>query len=178
MIKNEKMKAFEKHREHLIDQLLAKECDKTEFVFRNYNFFNQEGQEPYEVVNTIEEGLYNYQYYNTMAKYARIMAKELKYKDPFVAVDFKKSAVKLYYKKEHVTTRLIELYDKGDMEAYFIKVSSKSLNGKLFEIVFKDLDRVILHSMNLNILKLLNKRKCFENKTKKSIIDDYINSLY
>lgn len=173
-----KLKDFEKHRDMLINQLLSKEIDKTEFIKGNYNFFNEPGRDPYVNITNVDEGIYNYQYYNTFAKYDNMMAKELKYKDPFVAVEHRKRAEKYYFLKERVTERLIHLYGERSLKAYYISVASRSLKGKLFEIVFEELDKVILHSMDKNIHKSLIKMKKFDRKIQKSIIDDYINSLY
>ena len=178
MIRNEKLLLFENHRDFLIDKLETKEIDKAEFVVENYNFFIQSDLKPYKKISTIEEGLYNYQYYNTLAKYDKMKAKELKYTDPFVSVDFKKQGDKYYFEKERVTEKLIDLYGNNKIDAYYIQVTSKSLKGKLFEIVFVDLDRVILHSMDRKILRMLKNRKSFHKQIKKSIIDEYINSLY
>ena len=46
------------------------------------------------------------------------------------------------------------------VEAYFIKVRSKELKGKLFEIVLKDYN-IILHSTNELILKRLREEEVF-----------------
>ncbi|MCK5763275.1 MAG: hypothetical protein KAH05_04070 [Clostridiales bacterium] len=173
-----KLQEFEKHRDNLINQLENGIIDKTEFINGNYQFFNKSEMEPFAEITTVDEALYNYQYYNTLAKYGKMLAMELKYKDPFVAVEHRKKADKYYYLKERVTEKLIALYGDKPLKAYYIKVTSKSLKGKLFEIVFEDLDKVILHSKDVRIHNILVKMKKFDKKMQKSIIDDYINSLY
>ncbi|OPL09047.1 MAG: hypothetical protein AVO33_00890 [delta proteobacterium ML8_F1] len=173
-----KLKEFFNHRERLIASLEKGEIDKASFIRENYNFFLSEEHGPYDNPQTFEEGLYNYQYYNTVAKYLRIQARELKYTDPFVAAANKKEAQKLYRMKEEVTLVLLRLYSDGPVEAYYIPMASKTLGGKLFEIHFKDLDKVILHSMDPRVLKLLRKRGVFDTSVRKSLIEAYINSLY
>ncbi len=175
---HDKLKAFEAHRTLLIGRLEKGEIDKTSFIQFNHEYFDQTDHEPCEDAPSVEQCLYNYQYYNTQAKYAKMQSMLLKYKDPFVAVDFRKQAEKIYRIKERVTEEMIEICKGQDIEAYYIKISSKSLKGKIFEIVFKELDQVILHSMDERVKKRLIKMNCFDNRVKKSIIDEYINSLY
>jgi len=102
----------------------------------------------------------------------------LKYKDPFVAVDHRKEADRLYKMKEQVTLEILKVYVRGPVEAYYIPMQSKSLGGRLFEIHFKDLDKVILHSMDPRVLKVLKKKGVFDENVRKSLIESYINSLY
>jgi hypothetical protein len=175
---HEKLNAFETHRTFLIGRLEKGEIDKTSFIQMNHEYFEQIDHEPCEDVVSIEQCLYNYQYYNTQAKYAKMQSMLLKYKDPFVAVDFRKQAEKIYRIKERVTEKMVEVCKDQKIEAYYITISSKSLKGKIFEIVFKDLDQVILHSMDQRVKKKLIQMNCFDNRMKKSIIDEYINSLY
>jgi hypothetical protein len=61
--------------------------------------------------------------------------------------------------------------------AYKIKVKSKDLRGKLFEIVLED-NRMILHSANELVLKRLAEEGCLQEGTKCSLIDSYINQRY
>lgn len=178
MSENIKLKEFEKNRDNLISKLESAEIDKTEFIIANYEFFTTDNMEPYEKINEFSEGLYNYQYYNTMAKYLKMKSQELKYKDPFVAVDCRKKADKYYHKKELVTRKLLDLYQDRKLDAYYIDIDSKSLRGNLFEIVFLEYDRVILHSKDRIVLKKINSMQKFDKKYKKSMIDEYINSLY
>jgi len=173
-----KLKEFFDHRDRLITALEGGEIDKAAFVRGNYEFFLSGDHGPYEKALTLEEGLYNYQYYNTVAKYLRIQARELKYKDPFVAVDHRKEADRLYKMKEQVTLEILKVYVRGPVEAYYIPMQSKSLGGRLFEIHFKDLDKVILHSMDPRVLKVLKKKGVFDENVRKSLIESYINSLY
>jgi len=178
MSENIKFKEFEKNRDNLIDKLESGEIDKTEFIVANHEFFIANNMEPYEEIVDFSEGLYNYQYYNTMAKYLKMKSKELKYKDPFVAFEHKKEAYKYYHKKERVTRKLVDLYGDGKLEAYYIDIDSKSLQGNLFEIVFLEYDRVVLHSKDKVVYNKINSMKKFNKKYKKSVIDEYINSLY
>lgn len=174
----EKLAAFEAHRRELIRQLEAGEIDKATFIEANHAFFEAAEHGPSQEMATVEECLYNYQYYNTLAKHEKQLSMALKYKDPFVAVEHRKRAEKIYRTKEKVTLQMLKVCRGQRIEAYFIKVSSKSLTGKLFEIVFHDLEQVILHSMDFAVRRQLMAMRCFDPKMRKSVIDDYINSLY
>ena len=64
------------------------------------------------------------------------------------------------------------------MEAYFIKVESKYLKDKLYEIVLLDYDEAIFHSKSLWLLNILKEKGVFIEGKKKSLIDEYINERY
>lgn len=68
--------------------------------------------------------------------------------------------------------------DFRGIEAYFVKVKSKNLKRKLFEIVLLDYDNVILHSKSEAILNMLIKEKVFINEVRNSLVDSYINQKY
>jgi len=57
--------------------------------------------------------------------------------------------------------------DFKGIEAYFVKVKSKNLRKKLFEIVLLDYDNIILHSKSEAILKHAYERKCLHKRSKK-----------
>ena len=73
--------------------------------------------------------------------------------------------------------KVLNMLDYRNMEAYFVKVRSKYLKGKLFEIVIPDHD-VILHSTNTLILKNLRDEAVFTAGSRISLIDQYINHRY
>ena len=82
-----------------------------------------------------------------------------------------------YSKKDRATLTALRMLDYKDVEAYFVKVKSKFLKGKLFEIVIEEED-VILHSTSSLILKCLREEGVFHEESRKSLIDDYVNHRY
>jgi len=68
--------------------------------------------------------------------------------------------------------------DFKGIEAYFVKVKSKNLRKKLFEIVLLDYDNIILHSKSEAILNMLMKENVFINEVRNSLVDSYINQKY
>ena len=177
--KKEIIKQFMENRDRLIDQLETKEIGKNQFIEQNDIFFEKLLIEPStDPLESFEEGMFNYQYYNTKAKGAKKLAFELKYKDPFKAKDLRDETNRFYKLKEIETRKLMKFVEYKGIRAYYIKSDSQSLNGELYEIVFDDYYRVILHSMDKSIKKLLMDKKIFDKRIRKSIIDAYINSLY
>ena len=69
------------------------------------------------------------------------------------------------------------MLDYQGVEAYFIKIRSKFLKGKLFEIVLGE-EKIILHSTSTLILKRLREEGVFQEESRKSMIDDYVNRRY
>ena len=92
--------------------------------------------------------------------------------------------------------RLLKLLDYRNVEAYFVRVRSKNLQNKLYEIVISDpdvlyeintlsmryggmdADDLILHSKNPTILMQLKEEGVFLDEKKKSLTDGYINQKY
>lgn len=72
---------------------------------------------------------------------------------------------------------ILKLLDYRNVRAYFISVRSRFLRGKLFEIVIEDYN-MILHSANELILASLRREGVFEEDTKVSLIDEYVNQRY
>ena len=81
-----------------------------------------------------------------------------------------------YAEKDKYLFRMIDFLDKDSSEAYFIDMNSKRLNSSLFEIVVKDVEFAIFHSMNEKILEKLNEKNIFVNETRISKINDYVNT--
>ena len=65
-----------------------------------------------------------------------------------------------------------------NVDAYFIKMESSALEGKLYEIVLSDYEYAVLHSKSIWLLEVLKKENVFSDKKKKSVIDYYVNSKY
>jgi S-adenosylmethionine:diacylglycerol 3-amino-3-carboxypropyl transferase len=64
------------------------------------------------------------------------------------------------------------------VEAYFIKMESSILEGKLYEIVLKNYEYAVLHSKSIWLLDVLKKEGVFLEKKQKSVIDYYVNQRY
>lgn len=92
--------------------------------------------------------------------------------------DFLEQADYYYSRKDDVTMKLLKLLDFRGIEAYFVKVKSPVLKNKLFEIVLKEYDNVILHSKNEAILNMLIRENAFINEERRSLVDAYINQKY
>jgi len=81
-----------------------------------------------------------------------------------------------YAEKDKYLLRMIDFLDENSTEAYFIDMNSKRLNNSLFEIVVKDVEFAIFHSMNIEILQKLKEKNIFVNEIRISKIDDYVNT--
>ena len=122
------------------------------------------------------KGLFNYQYYNARAKEKKQAStiRDLSFDEKKEYLD---SCNYFYSRKDRATLKVLELLEYKGVEAYFIKVRSKELRGKLFEIILTDYN-MILHSTNELILKRLIEEEVFSEGSRKSLIDGYINQRY
>ena len=91
--------------------------------------------------------------------------------------DYMEKSNYYYSKKDKATLTALRMLDFQGVEAYFIKIRSKFLKGKLFEIVIPE-EGIILHSTSTLILKCLREEGVFREESRKSIIDDYVNRRY
>lgn len=173
-----KLETFNKWRKESIDLLTEKKICKNEFLNINYEYLVKLDLKPFSNISTVLEAVYNYQYYNIMAKRSNQMAlnliskKKKRYKQEI------NNRENYYYLKDIATEKLLELIDYKDIEAYYIKLKSKRLTGEIFEIYLKDYDKLILHSKNKCLLKKLKDKKCFLEEAKVSMIDSYVNKSY
>ena len=166
------------NRDELIDRYGAGRMSKTEFVEKNYQFMMDLQLPPFTGRLNYHQCLYNYQYYNIMAKYANLQAQDLEFFDPKAAETYKIEEFEYYRYKDEATLSLLQCVDFKNVEAYFMNLSSRRLSGRLFEIVFKDYERTIFHSMNSDILKKLRSNNVFSPVYKDSVIHAYVNSVY
>ena len=171
-----KLQKYFRYRQALIDQYVKGDLTKSEYLTENYNAVLDLGIKPFKNIDNAEKALFNYQYYNAMAKDAKMQAYNAKYPEQeklwFEKVNY------FYEKKDKATLKILELSDYQNIEAYFITVRSKTLKGKLFEIVLNDFENVILHCSSEYILKRLRDEGVFDENTRKSLIDEYINQKY
>lgn len=172
------------NRNSLIEQYNKGDLNKKEFIENNYYYIQSMDVKPFQKVDNIKKGLFNYQYYNVIAKYCQKRAHDSPNGSP-QKKDFIENSNYYYSKKDKMTMKILELLDFRGIEAYYVKVKSDSLKNKLFEIVLSDYDEygeyfehVILHSKNEEIKNRLLQEGVFRAEKKKSLIDSYINQKY
>lgn len=171
---------FFAHRDTLIIQYMNKDISKKEYIELSHKFILGMKIKPFKRIDSFEKGMFNYQYYNMMAKYYSLLAKESKSNSKHKSY-YKKyldDCNYFYNEKDKTTFRLLRLLNFKNTKAYFIKVNSKYLKNVLYEIVLEDYEFAVLHSKSIWILNVLKKQGVFLEKEKKSIIDYYVNEEY
>lgn len=164
----------------LIQQFAKGDLTKREFLIENYELIQNMNMKPFTRIDCFEKGYFNYQYYNTLAKYYRMEAEESKlgFKHPEIYREYMDKSRLFYDKKDKTVYKVLEVIDYKNVEAYFIKVKSVYLKNRLIEIVFKDYDNVIFHTRWSWIAEKLIDEGILYEGVKKSIIDGYINQKY
>jgi len=190
-----KFERFLRLRQSLLIQYKMGDLTKNEFIEENFNTIESLGIKPFKRIDNIKKAIYNYQYYNVLAKFYYRQSRDFpigsKQRNSYLA-----QSDSFYYEKDKVTMSLLKLLDYRNIDAYFVKVKSKKLQDKLFEIVIYDpdvlieintlsipyggpeSDNVVLHSKNTAILKRLREENVFYDEKKRSITDSYINQKY
>ena len=172
-----KFEEFLINRNSLIEQYSKGDLSKDEFIEANYRCINALDIKPFQKIDNVKKALYNYQYYNVLAKYYQKRAHDLSKRNE-ARNDFLEQSNYYYSRKDDVTMKLLTLIDFTGVEAYYVKVKSPSLKKRLFEIVLPDYDNIILHSINEAILNRLKQENVFNCEEKKSLVDSYINQRY
>ena len=173
------MNAIEKYfayHQCLIDQYGRGDMTKQEYLQKNYEAVIYGDIGPFRNMDTIEKALFNYQYYNALAKEAKLVSTSggMEYE---LKKDYQQQSNYYYHKKDQATLRALHLLDFEEVDAYFVKVKSHYLKGKLFEILLPVYD-MILHSTSTVILVKLREEGVFTEGSRKSKIDTYINGRY
>ncbi|MDR2903955.1 MAG: hypothetical protein LBU77_05565 [Clostridiales bacterium] len=162
-------------RQGLIDQYIKGDMSKSEYLERNLDAVLGLNVRPFQSIDSVEKGLFNYQYYNAMAKEAKVQS------DNRMHYELKKEVLEqanyYYQKKDKATLEVLNILGYNNVSAYFIHVHSKYLKGRLFEIIINKYD-MVLHSKSALILSRLREERVFEEGTKISVIDGYINQKY
>ena len=164
----------------MIVQHMNGDIDKKEYLELNYKYITGKNIKPFRHIDSFEKGMYNYQYYNMMAKYYRMLAQNIKDSGKHISFYSKYLSESDYYynEKDKTTFRLLRFLHYENVEAYFIKMESVNLEGKLYEIILRDYEYAVLHSKSLWLLDVLKKENVFTDKKKKSVIDYYVNAKY
>lgn len=165
-----------KYRQSLIDQYAKGDMTKREYLRRNYEAVVYGEIGPFRNMDTVEKALFNYQYYNALAKENKTISttRDMDYE---LKRDYLEKSNYYYSKKDRATLTALKMLDYQGVEAYFVQVRSKYLKGKLFEIVIAEED-IILHSTSPLILKCLREEGVFQEGSRKSLIDEYVNHRY
>lgn len=171
---------FFENRSTLIIQFREGEITKKQFLEQNYDLVRKMNLRPFLRIDSYEMGMYNYQYYNVLAKYFTMLANDVKdtRKHQRYYSYYLNKGNNYYHVKDKAALDLLEFLEYEGIEAYFINMQSKSLNGKLFEIVLVNYKEAVFHSKSTVLLGHLKKNGVFEEGQKKSIIDAYINETY
>lgn len=168
------------NRSSLIIQYSNGDITKKEFLEYNFDFVQEMNVKPFSRIDSFEKGMYNYQYYNVLAKYYTMLAKDIRRdgKHSKYYTYYKNMGNEYYHQKDRATLQLLRFLEFKNVEAYFIQVESKFLQGKLYEIVLLDYKEAIFHSKSYWLLEILKKEGVFIEGKKKSLIEDYINERY
>lgn len=170
---------FYKRRSKLIEDYTRGEMSKREFIINNFQLAYQMSG-PYVKVDSFEKALFNYQYYNCMAKHYSMMASQCKKskKSKRTYNRYFSLGNSFYEKKDDVVYQILELLNYEFIQAYPIQTDSKRLDDKLFEIVALKRKEAIFHSISPKIRKILCDKGLFDINKRPSLIAEYINDTY
>lgn len=173
----EKLEKFIELRNKYISLLEENKISKYEFNLKNHEIFKVINLRPFKVLDSFDKALYNYNYYNSKAKMELENFKNYKsLKNEKKAKIANNNKLNNYYHKDEAIKIMIELEKPEFINAYYIDIYSKALNSKIFEIVFFNKDKIILHTQNEEIKEKLIELNCFDFKKRKSLISSYINN--
>jgi hypothetical protein len=159
---NELQKYFSR-RQGLIDQYVKGDLTKSEYLAKSLEMVLALKEDPFRKPDTLEKFLFNYQYFNALAKEASSKGSP--------------EAERFYRQKDAATLGALKILGFRGVAAYFIKVRSPSLKGRLFEITISGW-QMILHSASPDILRRLREEGVFREGLRESLIDGYINQKY
>jgi len=183
LVINRKKTIFEnffENRSSLILQYKNGDISKRDFLEYNFELVRKLNLKPFLKVDSFEKGMYNYHYYNVLAKYFTSIAKEIrntKKHQKYYIYNLNKGN-NYYHEKDKSALSLMKFLEYESVEAYYINCESKSLKGKLYEIVLLDYKEAIFHSKALWLLDILKEEGVFIEGRKNSLIDEYINAKY
>ena len=180
MNENDKLKLFENFRKESIDLLEESKIDKDSFLNNNLAYIEKLDLKPFSTINNISQAIYNYQYYNLLAKKANLEAQKINHnpKKKRLYRNYINQRENFYHLKDLATLRLLELIEYKGINSYYIILRSKRLQGEIFEIEVSTIDKVILHSKSKLVLNKLIENDVFSKVPRKSIIDSYVNKSY
>jgi len=173
------LREFFSHRAETIDALSKGEMTKKAYIAENCRFL-QKLHDPFSPMTSVAEAMYNYQYFNMMAKGYLMDADDCDKEERFARhkQSFLDSAHQCYKDKDRATMRLLELHGAHAVKAYYVETESEKLRGKLFEIVIEDLEDAIYHSKSYKIKDWLKTAGVFLSGLHPSVLESYINEKY
>lgn len=169
--------AFWENRESLIYLYKIGDINKNEFIELNYRYIDSMNVAPYHRIDNLEKGVFNYQYYNMLAKYFQKEGNRSK-KGSMRHRSMMEKAGRFYHKKDISTLRTLEAMKFTGIEAYPVKVRSSYLKGKLIEIILDDYENIVLHTTSELIRQKLIDEMVYKDEKRKSVVDSYINQRY
>lgn len=180
VVRKSKFDRFFENREALIIQFKMGDMTKREYLETSFNFITALDLKPFKKIDNFKKGMFNYQYYNMLAKYNYMRALDIKNggKHPELYKQLIDKTNFFYHKKDQATAALLEIVEYRNVEAYYIKVRSGYLKDRLYEIVLKDYENTVFHSRSKWLMDILIREKIFLEGTRRSVIDDYINERY
>lgn len=175
-----KLEKFINLRNQYIDLLVEKKITKLEFNMLNNEIYYKINLRPFVVLDSFNKALFNYNYFNSKAKI--YLEDSKKYKNSKNVRDQKRyklaenNKINCYHHKDKSIIAMINLEKPEKIIAYNIKLHSKNLSNEIFEIYFMNKEKIILHTKNSEIKKLLISLNIFEEKERESLISSYINN--
>lgn len=176
-MEKKKFDDFFKNRKNLIFLYNKGDLTKEEFIEENFRYIMRMRVKPFRKIDYINKGVFNYQYYNSMAKYYHMMAFDYPKSSP-KREEYRQLSLDNYEKKDYTTLKILELLDYEDIKAYYIKVRSPHFKNKLIEIALDQHPDVILHTKNMGIKRRLEENYVLDKKEQVSLIEDYVNERY
>lgn len=178
--RSKSFRKFLDERESLLIQFKQGDINKREFIESNLDMIARMGLKPFQKIDSLEKGIYTYQYYNMMAKHTYLKARDELKKGKHMTLyqNLVREAEEFYRKKDNTTFQLLRFLEYQNMEAYPIKVKSEALKGKLFEIVIREPEFFVFHSTSRFLKSRLIEEGIYDEKKKSSVVPDYVNQRY
>jgi len=171
---------FLDRRSSLIFEFENGKINKRQFLEYNYDLVMRMNIRPFLRIDNFQMGMYNYQYYNVLAKYFTMLAKEVKEtrKRQRYYNYYLNKGNNYYQEKDKAALDLLNYLNFQGVEAYYINLNSRRLDDSLYEIVLLNYKEAIFHSKSKWLLDILKDRGVFIKKKRTSLIDEYINNKY
>ena len=109
---------YVKQRNELIDLLDDGKITKQEFISRNNVLIDSFNLRPFINIKTVNEGIFNYQYYNSKAKEYNTIANKYKNKKPKKYIASLNKCRNYYLEKDNTILKILELIEYKNVEAY------------------------------------------------------------
>ncbi len=171
---------FFERRNALIYLYQKGDLSKKEFIEEHYFYIMKLHLKPFQRIDSFEKGIYNYQYFNAIAKYNQMQSrdKKLQEKHPELVREIEEKTRHSYRKKDEAILKLLRFLNYENVEAYFIKAKSEFLDNRLIEIVLSDYEDTILHTISPRVLDELRDEGVMREERRRSRIDNYVNRKY